>query len=135
MADAFSLLDGHQYMNLTTYRKYGSEVTRPVWFAADGDTLYFITVEQSGKVTHIRNDERVFVSPSDARGNPLSDERAAGAATIYPEGDPTAKKANRALNAKYGLLKRLFGLRFLLSGATVVWGAIDPRTVDADEAA
>jgi len=131
MLSHFSLLDDHQYMNLTTYRKDGSEVTRPVWFAEEADSLYFITVAQSGKVKHIRNDPRVFVGPSDARGNPLSQERAAGTGTIYQGGHSRAEHANQLLNQKYGLLKRLFGLRFLLTGADVVWGEITPRNTEA----
>ncbi len=123
----FALLDGHNYMNLTTYRRDGSEVTRPVWFAAQDDKLYAITVEESGKVKHIRNNPDVLVSPSDARGEPLSEERVAGTATVYAEDHPTAKHANQVLNQKYGLLKRLFGLRFLLARASVVWIEIQPR--------
>jgi PPOX class probable F420-dependent enzyme len=123
----FALLDDHQYLNLTTYRKNGTDVTRPVWFAADGDTLYLISVEDSGKVKHIRNNPDVIVGPCDARGNPLSDETALGRATVYAKGDPTADKANRVLNGKYGLIKRLFGLNFLLRQATVVWIEIVPR--------
>ncbi len=123
----FALLDGHQYLNLTTYRKDGSDVTRPVWFAAEGDTLYLISVETSGKVRHIRDNSDVIVGPCDARGNPLSDEKALGSATVYMGGDPIAEKANRVLNKKYGLLKRLFGVSFLLRGATVIWIKIVPR--------
>lgn len=123
----FALLDGHQYLNLTTYRKDGTDVTRPVWFAAEGDTLYLISVEQSGKVKHIRNNPDVIVSPCDARGTPLSDETAPGSATAHLQGDPVAAQANAALNRKYGLLKRLFGVNFFLRRATVTWLKIVPR--------
>lgn len=123
----FALLDGHQYMNLTTYRKNGTEVSRPVWFAEQDGVLYFISVENSGKVKHIRNNPDVFVSPCDATGNPLSDERAPGTAMIHEKGDPIAATANRALNQKYGIQKYLFGVMFFFQRATVVWGSIQPR--------
>jgi uncharacterized protein len=123
----FALLDGHQYMNLTTYRKNGTNVTRPVWFATADNTLYLVTVDNSGKVKHIRNNPDVIVGPCDARGNPLSDETALGSATIFTEGDPTAAHANQVLNAKYGIIKRLFGITFLLRRSTVIWIEIVPR--------
>ena len=125
---SFDLLNDHNYMNLTTYRKNGTEVTRPVWFAKEDGALYFVSVEGSGKVKHIRNDANVFVSPSDARGNPLSEERIAGTARIYAKGESTAAKANRALNQKYGIQKALFSLMFFFRRSTVVWGEILPVT-------
>ncbi len=123
---AFALLDGHQYMNLTTFRKNGTEVTRPVWFARQGDTIYFISQQNSGKVKHIRNNPDVLVSPSDVRGNPLSDERTAGVATIHEKGSEAADRANQALNQKYGIQKRLFSIVFILRRDTIVWGEIVP---------
>lgn len=126
-AIAFALLDGHQYMNLTTHRKDGSEATRPVWFAVEGDKLYFYTVDNSWKVKHIQRNPDVYVSPSDARGNPLSEGRVAGTATIYEKGHPTATHANGVLAKKYGLIKWLFSLNFLFRRSTVVWVEIQPR--------
>lgn len=121
IAQTFALLDGHQYMNLTTYRKNGTEVTRPVWFAKDGDKLYLMTQNDSGKVKHIRRNGEVFVSPSDARGTPLTEERVAGMATIHEKGTATATHANALLNKKYGLFKALFSVMYLFRRTEVVW--------------
>lgn len=123
----FALLEGHPYMNLTTYRKDGTEVSRPVWFAADGDTLYVFTLNESGKVKHIRRNGDVFVSPSDARGTALSDERAKGTATLHEKGSPTAQTANAALDKKYGLLKRLISITFAFRKGDPIWIEITPR--------
>jgi PPOX class probable F420-dependent enzyme len=124
---SFSLLDGHQYMNLTTYRKNGEESTRPVWFAEDNGKIYMLTVDGSWKIKHIQRNPEVFVSPSDARGTPLSEERAAGIAAVYEKGHPTATHANAVLTRKYGLIKRLFSISFLFRRSTVVWIEIEPR--------
>ncbi len=123
----FALLEGHQYMNLTTYRKNGTEVSRPVWFAMDGKTIYLYTLDESGKVKHIRRNGDVYVSPSDARGNPLSEARAAGTATLHEKGTPTAQRANARLNKKYGLLKWLISLTFAVRGGNPIWIEIVPR--------
>ena len=52
---AFQNLNGHQYMALTTYRRSGAGVPTPVWFAQDGDRLFIVTQDGSGKVKRIRN--------------------------------------------------------------------------------
>ncbi len=62
-AAAFTTLRGHQYLNLTTYRKSGEPVRTPVWFAQEGDTLYLFTNGETGKVKRIRNSGRVLVAP------------------------------------------------------------------------
>ena len=110
----FALLDGHQYMNLTTYRKNGTEVSRPVWFAEIDDHLYVLSKPTTGKVKQINRNGEVFVSPSDARGNPLSEKRQSGIAAVYEKGHPIAEKANKALIQKYGLFVRAFLLMYAI---------------------
>ena len=65
---AFQNLNGHQYMALTTYRRSGAGVPTAVWFAQDGDRLFIVTQDGSGKVKRIRNNAGVRVAPSDAGG-------------------------------------------------------------------
>lgn len=108
---AFQNLNGHQYMALTTYRRSGAGVPTPVWFAQDGDRLYIITVDGSGKVKRIRNNAGVHVAPSDARGRVLGPE-AAGAARVLPPAEAT--HADACLNRKYGFQKRVFDLMGVL---------------------
>jgi uncharacterized protein len=60
---------GHKYLNLETFKKSGSGVRTPVWFAADAATLYIYTNGNMGKVKRIRNNSRVRVAPCDMRGN------------------------------------------------------------------
>lgn len=106
-AAAFPALRGHQYLNLTTYRKSGEPVRTPVWFAQEGDTLYLFTNGETGKVKRIRNGGRVLVGPADARGRPLGVE-VQGEAALVSGGE--AQRAGAALTRKYGLLKHLFSL-------------------------
>lgn len=56
------------YVSLTTFRKDGTGVATPVWFAVDGGELFIWTLSDSWKVKRLRNDSRVVVTVCDARG-------------------------------------------------------------------
>ncbi|MEU3051572.1 PPOX class F420-dependent oxidoreductase [Streptomyces sp. NPDC006984] len=65
-ADSFA---GARYVSLTTYRRDGTPVATPVWFAVEGGELFVWTRTDSWKVKRLRNDSRVVVTVCDARGN------------------------------------------------------------------
>jgi uncharacterized protein len=77
----FAAFAGQKYLNLETFKKDGTGVKTPVWFAADPASdlassaarLYAYTIGNSGKAKRIRNNGRVRVAPCDARGNVLGD--------------------------------------------------------------
>lgn len=108
MSDHFSLLDEHQYMSLTTYRKDGTPKPTPVWFCDDNDTLFVLTNATSYKVKRIHNNNDVQVAPCDASGTLLSDETATGQAVIIDPETERGKYMNKKLVEKYGLLYRAF---------------------------
>lgn len=103
----FATLDGHNYMNLTTFRKTGVGVVTPVWFAEDGGRLYVMTQASAGKAKRIRNNGRVEVAPADRSGKPLG-PAAPGQARLLSGAEADA--ANSLLSKKYGLMKRMFDL-------------------------
>jgi PPOX class probable F420-dependent enzyme len=53
---------------LTTYRRDGTPVATPLSLAVDGDHGYVRTWHTAGKAKRLRNDPRVTVAPSTARG-------------------------------------------------------------------
>lgn len=57
-----------RYVSLTTFRRNGSGVATPVWYAVEGDELYAWTRTDSWKVKRLRNDPRVVVAVCDVRG-------------------------------------------------------------------
>ncbi|HEY9367319.1 PPOX class F420-dependent oxidoreductase [Streptomyces sp.] len=57
-----------RYVSLTTYRKDGTPVATPVWFAVEGDELYVWSNIDAWKVKRLRRDPRVVVAPCDVRG-------------------------------------------------------------------
>ena len=101
----FDVLRDQQYMNLITFRKTGEVIKTPVWFVQDGEHLYVMTVNNSGKIKRIRNNGRVNVEPSDRAGKPLG-ATVNAQARVLPASEN--KRADDLLNNKYGWQKRAF---------------------------
>ena len=98
-----------QYINLETFRKNGASLKTPVWFVQEGQTLYVLTMANSGKVKRIRNNARINVTPCKMDGTPSGTWMPANAMEIC---DPEVlKKIDRLLDKKYGLMKKIFSLR------------------------
>ncbi|MEU1278623.1 PPOX class F420-dependent oxidoreductase [Streptomyces sp. NPDC005805] len=57
-----------RYVSVTTYRKNGTPVATPVWFAVDGGELFVWTRSDSWKVKRLRNDPRVKITVCDVKG-------------------------------------------------------------------
>jgi PPOX class probable F420-dependent enzyme len=96
------------YLNLETFRKSGVGVKTPVWFVQDGERLYVMTGADSGKVKRIRNNGRVNVAPCKMDGTPTGIWVPGNAGEITDA--EIAKRIDRLLDKKYGLMKKLFGL-------------------------
>lgn len=107
----FEDLQGHNYVNLTTFRKSGEAVSAPVWFALVSDVIYVTTPPNSGKMKRIRNNPRVMLTPCNAWGKPCG-KSIAGFGRAIDGSAP--KEAKAALHEKYRLglaLFHLFGKR------------------------
>ena len=100
-------LQGHHYLNLTTFRKNGTPVVTTVWFAHMDESVYLWTAQTSGKVKRIRNNPTVQIAPSTHLGRPLG-TGIAGSARILPVGEQQA--AEQLMDRKYGWQKRMFAL-------------------------
>ena len=94
-----------KYLSLTTFRRDGTPVATPVWFAIDsGGRLVIYSVFGAGKIKRVRANVNVEVSPCTLKG------RLTGipvGATAVELGGSDAEAAKRALNKKYGLQKRI----------------------------
>jgi PPOX class probable F420-dependent enzyme len=89
---------------VTTYRRDGRPVGTPVSLAVDGDHAYLRSFEQAGKTRRLRNNRRVDVAPSTARGRPTGPAIQATARRL--EG-AESRRAARLLAAKHPLLHGL----------------------------
>ncbi len=113
---------GKVYLTLESYRKNGNPVRTPVWFVEDQGVLYLGTPADAGKVKRIRNNPRVRVVPSTARGLPNGDWIEARAHIVSGS---QAEHANALLNQKYGWKRALITLHQKLIGKKRVIIAID----------
>jgi uncharacterized protein len=105
-ASALAQFADQKYLSLESYRKNGSPVRTPVWFAEENGTLYVYTEEDSGKMKRIRRNPRVRIAPCDMRGNLKGDWVDAEARVCGPE---EASRGNHLLDRKYPL-KMLFNI-------------------------
>ena len=119
----FGHLDGHQYALLVSHRRDGTPVPTAVWFGLDGDSLVLRTETASGKVRRVRRDPRVLVAPCSVRAKPLG-PAAEGRARVLDESD--WPRAEAALDAHYGLPRRLFEAPGDRLGLELVYLQIDP---------
>lgn len=107
-------LDRHRYMSLATFRRSGTDVATPVWFAAVDGKLYVVSAGNAGKVKRVRNAPRARVSPCDARGGLRGAWQDATARVIT---DPALiGRIRAALRAKYGWQVRIFDFVSRLTG-------------------
>jgi PPOX class probable F420-dependent enzyme len=98
-------IHGQRYISIATFRKSGVPVYTPIWFAEDGDKLYFMTSSKLGKTKRIRNNPQVKIAPCTIRGR-ITGPEFSGTARILPEND--AGRVRRAINEKYWLARLPF---------------------------
>jgi uncharacterized protein len=87
-----------KYLSLTSFRRDGTGVATPVWFAADDGRLLVETDADSYKVKRIRRDPHVRIALCNARGRPRGKALDAEA-TILPDGERA--RVERLLAEKY----------------------------------
>jgi PPOX class probable F420-dependent enzyme len=93
-----------KYLNLETYRKDGTPVATPMWFAEHQGLLYVYSRADAGKVKRIRQNPSVRVVPSTVSGTPRGDW-VDGTVRIVDGLEATS--GHQWLNAKYGWVKRI----------------------------
>ncbi len=78
-------IETEKYINLETFKRDGTGVRTPVWFAADNGTLFVYAQADSGKVKRIRRDGAVRIAACDMRGKITGDWRDAEARLVSGE--------------------------------------------------
>jgi PPOX class probable F420-dependent enzyme len=95
-------IHNQRYISLATFRKTGVAVYTPIWFAEEGDKIYFMTNSKLGKVKRLRNNPQVKIAPCTIRGKITGPEFSA-TARILPVED--SARVRSAIKAKYWLAR------------------------------
>jgi PPOX class probable F420-dependent enzyme len=95
---------GQRYLNLESFKRDGTSVQTPVWFAEDCGLLYGYTLANAGKVKRIRRNPRIRLAPCTMRGI-VTGPWAEAEATIVDA--TTAAHGHALLRHKYGWMKRM----------------------------
>lgn len=98
-------LEDSEYLSLGTWRKNGSVVDTPVWFAPGGGYYFVFSAGDAGKIKRLRNSSRARVAPCTVTGKVLGDWQTATA--IVLDNDEDIKAAYEALHARYRWRMRL----------------------------
>lgn len=98
-------LGNRQYCVLVSYRKDGTPVPSPLWFALADGKLY--THTGGWKVKRMQRNPAVLVAPCTFRGRPTGPPFAGTARTV-PRDSSAAAVGEQALKAKYGLTRKLY---------------------------
>jgi PPOX class probable F420-dependent enzyme len=103
----FAGLHGHKYALLVTFRRDGTAVPTPVWFALLDDRRFVTrTEERTAKVRRIRRQPRARVLPCDPRGKPLG-PGVEGTARVLEDREE-CERAEAALDRHYGRPRRIY---------------------------
>src|SRR4051812_40526872 len=95
-------LGNPRYIRFTNFRKVGTAVSTPVWFAPMGAEWVFSSNPTAGKVKRLRNNPAVEIAASDWRGKVKDGAPVFGGTARLLEGTEAAD-AKRAMKAKYGI--------------------------------
>jgi uncharacterized protein len=93
-----------KYLNLETFKRDGTGVRTPLWFAEQDGRIYIYTLANAWKVKRVRNNPRVRIAPCDIRGKLTGDWVEARARIV--EGSE-AQLGHQLLDKKYGLMKKI----------------------------
>lgn len=124
LTTSFHTLRGRSYALLVTYRRNGTAIPTPIWFGLDGDTVYVRTEADSAKVKRIHRSPEVLVAPCTLRGKPLGPPIAGKARVVGPAEE---EGAEQALEANYGLQRRLYKRFVAPREPEMAYLAIEPR--------
>jgi PPOX class probable F420-dependent enzyme len=97
-----SELRPQKYVSLSTFRKSGTPVDTPVWFAEENGKLYVMTRSDSGKYKRIHNNPEVKVAPCTIRGK-VTGPQVSAHARVLPESD--WDHARKLIRTKYWLAR------------------------------
>src|SRR5579863_6010647 len=104
--DSLRQFDNAKYLLLETFRKNGSGVRTPIFFAENNGLLYISTPSRTAKVKRLRSNDNVKVVPTNFRGTKVEGQWQSGKARIVND-QATIKLVNSLLNKQHPFLRRV----------------------------
>jgi PPOX class probable F420-dependent enzyme len=129
-AEDFAGLRETRYALVVTFRRDGTAVPTPVWFALlDDRRLLTHTEERTAKVRRIRHDPRARVFPCDPRGRPLGPGVEATGRIL--DAAEECQLAEAALDRRYGRTRRIYD-KLMVEGSGMVYLELTPAASTPD---
>jgi PPOX class probable F420-dependent enzyme len=98
-------LGDEKYVSVATFRRSGVAVSTTTWIVPLSDgRVGFWTSTTAGKPKRLRNNPRVTVAPSDARGRRKTSSDPVGGAAVLVTSGPDFDDIQSKVKAKYGLM-------------------------------
>ena len=98
-------LGNEKYVSVTTFRKSGAEVATPTWIIPlDDRRVGFWTSSASGKAKRLRNDPRIALRPSDARGGTKTGSESVQGTAVLASSGPEFDAIQSKIKSKYGAM-------------------------------
>jgi PPOX class probable F420-dependent enzyme len=105
-----NFLDNKDIAILATLQKDGAPLAMPMWFVADTEHLWMVSVADTQKVRNLRRDRRVcVVAESGTRGAAIRGVSIQGQATFLEQADAYQPVVERLLRKYAPHLARLWG--------------------------
>lgn len=95
-----AVLGTSRYASLRSFTRDGRAIDTPIWFALDGDRLWFRSKQDTHKIRRLTRDPRVELRPCTWRGAVIGDTVIPGTARVLPRDE--AAGAERRLAHRYG---------------------------------
>ncbi len=124
MDETSGQFSGKKYVSLETYRRNGTAVRTPVWYAEADGVLYVYTLANAGKVKRLRVNSRARIAPCDMRGKILGEWIEAEARVVSGEEE---KRGQELLRKKYHPWKSIGDFFSRLRGRQQAIIAVIPR--------
>jgi PPOX class probable F420-dependent enzyme len=97
-----TLFVDQRYLNLESFKRDGTPVQTPVWFAEEHGILYIYTLANAGKVKRICRHPRIRLAPCTMCGTVIGPWMDADATIVDAT---TAAHGHALLHRKYGWMK------------------------------
>jgi PPOX class probable F420-dependent enzyme len=106
-----------KYVSFTTFRKNGTPVSTPVWFAPldpTCDQWAFMSNDNVGKTKRLAHTSRVTVQECDLRGRVKEGAPIVEGSAVVVRDEASQQRVRAAVTAKYGLMARGFEVASLV---------------------